>query len=319
MIGGSTSRRAFSMTEMIVVIAIIIVLLGLLFPALAGVRSTGQMTKSMAKLRQIGTWMTLYSTDNRDFIVPSRFNYANMTYPGKTRNELDPLTRSGFIGQPGGGACGQHCGTWTDILWTLYVGHTFPEAMSELDYDYATDSPDENLHRLMGDALDDPFRSEAPNSNNAKLTTSGGGPSIGLPNPGPTPFGDGAQEAGLPGYFAANDYFATSGSVGFKQAGQIKVPARSMYAVDSFAGEIIDDTPEAFLVTLDPPELDPRTGAAKPGPCQVDFRYNDMCLMLFLDAHVEAVAPWDNICDLEGLGTQEIRIRNLQTRRPACQ
>ena len=47
---------------------------------------------------------------------------------------------------------------------------------------------------------------------------------------------------------------------------------------------------------------------------QVDFRYSGMCLMLFLDGHVEPQGEWNDICDLEGPGGRGIRIRDL-TRR----
>ena len=53
-------HRGFSLTELLVVLALIVVLLGLLVPALVGVKSTGLMTTSMSNLRQIGTWMRMY-------------------------------------------------------------------------------------------------------------------------------------------------------------------------------------------------------------------------------------------------------------------
>ncbi len=59
------ARRGFTLTELMVVIGIIVVLLGLLLPALAGVFSSGRMTKSMSNMRQIGQWMRMYSSDNR--------------------------------------------------------------------------------------------------------------------------------------------------------------------------------------------------------------------------------------------------------------
>ena len=99
-------RRGFSLTELLVVITLIAVLLGLLFPALAGIRSTGLMTTSMSNLRQIGVWMRMYSNDNREFIVPSRFDYSNNTYKGKVRA---PLDKDGSPIDPGVG--NRHAGT----------------------------------------------------------------------------------------------------------------------------------------------------------------------------------------------------------------
>ena len=62
---------------------------------------------------------------------------------------------------------------------------------------------------------------------------------------------------------------------------------------------------------------------------QVDFRYSDMCLMLFLDGHSEPHTKWAGIEELEGfaetddqgnvvgayrLDHRQIRIRNLDRR-----
>ena len=133
----SLSRRGFSMVEVMVVIAIIAVLLGLLFPVLAGFRKSGQMTKSMAHLRQVAGWMTLYAGDNRDFIVPSQFDYAPQPgapprYSGKVRSEIlmDPV-RIGRL----------HAGTWADIIWTEFKLGVFPEAVEGFGHDYRYDSP----------------------------------------------------------------------------------------------------------------------------------------------------------------------------------
>ncbi len=43
---------------------------------------------------------------------------------------------------------------------------------------------------------------------------------------------------------------------------------------------------------------------------QVDFRYNEYCLMLFLDGHVTPEAPWIDLDDLEL--NRKIRVRGLQ-------
>ncbi|MBT8487138.1 MAG: prepilin-type N-terminal cleavage/methylation domain-containing protein, partial [Phycisphaerae bacterium] len=71
----TSPRRGFTITELLVVIAVIVVLLGLLLPALAGVWSTGTMAKSMTNMRQVALWMTEYSASNNDTVLPSRFNY----------------------------------------------------------------------------------------------------------------------------------------------------------------------------------------------------------------------------------------------------
>jgi prepilin-type N-terminal cleavage/methylation domain-containing protein len=183
----SAFRRGFTLTELLVVIGIIILLIGLLLPALAGVHTSGLMSKSMSNMRQIGTWMRLYSSDNREYILPSRFDYSGTSYPGKVRSASGPP-----LSTP---QCGPNCGTWTDILWTVFAVGVFPESPSNPGYDYRFDSPDRTLYDRLGGDLDNPFRSAVDNTQN-------------MPNGDlPTPFGTGAQEKGLPGYFAANDFF----------------------------------------------------------------------------------------------------------------
>ncbi|MCZ6736130.1 MAG: prepilin-type N-terminal cleavage/methylation domain-containing protein [Planctomycetota bacterium] len=283
------ARRGFTLTELMVVIGIIVVLLGLLLPALAGVFSGGLMTKSMSNMRQIGTWMRMYSSDNREFIVPSQFDYSYpdcpTCYRGKVRSAATPP-----LGE-------QHKGTWTDILWTVFAGGVFPTGQADPQgYDYRFDSPDQDLYDRLGGDLENPFRSAALNTRNAP---GGAGPGP-FGTPGPTPFGSGAQERGQPGYFAANNFFNADQEVDpearFYTTGQIKAPERSMYLVDSIAGETIEDEPEPFQA----------------GPTlEVDFRYSGVCVMLFLDGHVEPVGQWQDICELEGPDGRSIRISNL--------
>ena len=178
--------------------------------------------------------------------------------------------------------------------------------------DYRFDSPDQALYDRLGGDLENPFRSAALNKRNAP-TPGGTGPA---PSGGsdPTPFGSGAQEIGQPGYFAANNFFNADQDIDpqakFYTTGQIKAPERSMYLVDSVAGETIEDEECPFLNGDcdgdDFPDL------------EVDFRYSGVCLMLFLDGHVEPVGQWQEICELEGLDGRSIRIRSLTSNVSPC-
>ncbi len=329
-------RRGFSITEILVVIGVIVALLGLLFPVLAGFRKSGQMTKSMAHLRQVAAWLTLYAGDNRDFIVPSQFDYAPQPgnpprYSGKVRSEI--LSQPVPIGR-------LHAGTWADILWTEFKLGVFPEAAAPwpqgFGHDYRYDSPGGLFYGqsiypddpgLVFD-IDNPLRSAAANTRDTYSRYDLA-----------TPYGAGAGEKGLPGYFAANNFFnADPGATDIRTGvsipdawfthGQIRAPERSMYLVDSFAGEVIQPWPKRYKLPILP---DSRTGEIDdpdpdiPQEIRVDFRYSDLCLMLFLDGHSETQAKWRTIEDLEGWTTEQdfldsrkpsrgIRIRHLDRR-----
>ncbi len=289
-------RPGFTLTELLVVIALIAVLLSLLLPALGGVLLSGKMASSMGNLKQISEWCRMYSTDNREFIVPSRFDYDDPdpdAYRGKVRSQAT-------IGEP-------HKGTWTDILWTVCEVGAFPEAEAgqppcDLGQDYRYDSPDFRLYACRGGSMKNPFRAAAPNSFDAAGSGGFQGAGTGMP----TPFGPGAREKGSPGYFAANDFFSsvdTPAAPGqWYTTGEIVRPERSMYVVDSFAGETIAPLPEPFATDPPPPDI----GFTQ----EVDFRYTGWtCLMLFLDDHVEPVTRFQDLADLED--KRGIRVRDL--------
>ena len=289
---GSHNRPAgFTIVEVLVVIGVIVVLAGILLPALVGVRKTGLMTESMSNMKQISTWMRLYSTDNRDHILPSQFNYSENPNKGKVRSTQ---VATGDM----------HKGTWADILWTINEIGVFPDAGNPAALDYRFDSPDRALYDTMNGVINiNVLRSAANNSR---------------PTPGspvgefPRPFGQGGDNTGEAGYFAANNFFNSDEESptynGWFTNGQIKAPDRSMYLVDSVAGETIEDDEGIDIVghrPFDNSESNPNLGTL-----EVDFRYpGDVCLMLFLDGHIDPVGEWD---DLEHLQDgMQIRVRHL--------
>lgn len=289
----SSNHRAFTLVEILVVIAVIVILLALLLPALRAVTTTGDQTASMSNMRQIGTWMRAYSSDNREFVLPSRFDYSENAYPGTVRS---------------GEAFGdeEHTGIWADILWTNYTDRAFAQAVSEFGHDYANAAPDTALIEHIPD-LTSPFRSLSPNTRNAPEDLNG--------IPIHKVDGEGAHERGLPGYFAANDFFnarpdAPEGPNGeptppkgrWYTTAQIRAADRSMYLVDSFYGATIRPVPAPFDTPND--EENPTI--------QVDFRYDDACIMLFMDGSVRSQTPWDSIDQLES--RRQIRVRELTKR-----
>jgi len=216
-----TGRRGFTLTEVLVTVALIAVLLALLLPALGGVLGSGRMARAASNMRWIGTAMGLYSGDARDVILPSRFNHQDAAFPGHARSQesLDEEWRLR--------------GTWADIVWTQNGLGAFPEAGVALGHDYRYDSPDERLYDLTGD-FKNPLRSSAANT----IDTARGDLA--------TPYGIGALERADPGYFAANNFFdddklsLTRNRLGPFTNAQIRIPERSLYLIDSFAGEIIN-------------------------------------------------------------------------------
>jgi type II secretory pathway pseudopilin PulG len=274
----------FTLVEVLVVIGVIAALIAILAAALSGVFRTTKFVSATNNLKQIATYMNLYSNDERDYIVPSQFDYylaANTGGAVKVRSDSRPQ-----VGE-------QFKGTWTDILWTVFEVGSFPEAglapPAGLGNDYRYDSPDKALYELesvKANGIQNPFRSPVLNTK----STPGGND--------PRPYGNGADEQSLPGFFAANNFFDSTTN-GFFTTGQIKVPERSVYLVDSFAGEVIEDEDKPWNVAG--------------GTSDVDFRYENSCLFLFLDGHVSSLqTPWTNLDSLEE--KRQVRIRNLDQR-----
>jgi type II secretory pathway pseudopilin PulG len=297
------SRKAFTIVEMLVVTGVIALLIAVLVPALSGGLRSASMAKSMNKLKQIHTWLSNYSSENREYIVPSQFDYtaSAAAYAVKVRSDAD---------LPG---AERYKGTWTDILW-VYSGLGQQQVMMDQSQPantdkYMFDSPDKAAYDNDPD-IDSPFRSSESNTRDY-------GAGNGIPTPFGPPFGNttvgGATESGLPGYFAANNFFnSTTGN--WYVTGQIKTTDRSLYAVDSVAGETIDPDP-AVNGPWDNPTVDGASAAAAPNQ-QVDFRYNGTCLMLMLDGHSEPQSPFRDLWELEGYVSsgsgQQIQGRNVR-------
>lgn len=304
--------KAFTLVEILVVLGVIALLIGLIFPALLRVGRVAKKTESMSRMRQISMWMGEYSSDNGDVILPSQFDYSDSAlnpYPGKVRSI--PSSTGGLTLSAGA----ENQGTWTDILWTINnlsnMVATLPSAEAELGFSFRYDSPTKELYDYLDNDLTNPLRSAAFNTN---LALEGGTL---------TPFGNGADSLNRPGFFAANNFFNNSPDVpgspplGFWHTnGQIRVPDRSMYLVDSFYGEIIEPDADAYGILVNSGSGDgPTKSTLDPDDIgEVDFRYSGTCLMLFLDGHIENVGPWPSLDFLQN--TLQINITNPLSSTP---
>src|SRR5438477_635685 len=77
------SRRCgFSLVEMLVVLGIIILVIGLLIPAVMNARRASRQTQCASNLRQIGALLIMYANANNDY-VPMGYNgfYPKVTDP----------------------------------------------------------------------------------------------------------------------------------------------------------------------------------------------------------------------------------------------
>ncbi len=338
--------RAFTIIELMTVIVIIGILIAITVPAITSGWKLSAKAESMNRMKQISTWMTLYGSDNRDAILPSQFDYSNASNPGKVCSDFTDVRK--------------HRGTWADILWTennLYDKVMSSSAIRDPNADvddpqpyrgrpyYRYKAPDGAVYDSADNYDSNPLRSVVPNTHN-------------FPRPvgsnAPMPYGNGASEQGLAGFFAANDHFNQRLGNNYTY-GQIKQPSISMYLVDSMAGETIG--PEVgehawatSLSDIDGPEVPTdeeaywdsfrdayefgqitSTGGGSganagtgrdESPGQVDFRYGDQCLMLFLDGHIESVGRWNSLETLEtgNEDGQRIRVTGLTDKHsPICE
>jgi len=68
-------RPAFTLVELLVVIAIIALLLAILLPALSRAKAKAREVACLNNLKQLQTCAKLYSLDNDDFLPPNRYVY----------------------------------------------------------------------------------------------------------------------------------------------------------------------------------------------------------------------------------------------------
>ena len=306
-------HRAFTIVEILVVVSIIAVLVSFLMVALSGSQDAAKTAKVNVKLKEIGQWMSLWSGENNDRVLPSQFDYIDEAAAGtpitirRDANAPDDNANDAFTR-------GQYQGTWADILWTDNNMHqtfglrdTYDENDSMATLRWESDSPDNDIYDVHK-SFSHPFRSTFNNTT------------------GP--------DADYPGYFAANDFFDsrsdndadgdTSSTLDkYYTYAMLHSPGRSVYLVDSKTGTTISDEPEPWVATagtVDGPIHQDSLNEA----CEIDFRYGDECLMLMLDGSIQRVARWSERGPSDPIPPgfdptlygQGIRVHQLTRRKP---
>ncbi len=75
-IASGVGPAAFTLVELLVVIAIIAILASLLLPALSAAKQTAQSISCVNNLKQMGVAMVMYSDDNADRLVPAEYDVS---------------------------------------------------------------------------------------------------------------------------------------------------------------------------------------------------------------------------------------------------
>jgi prepilin-type N-terminal cleavage/methylation domain-containing protein len=84
------SSKAFTLIELLVVIAIIAILAAILFPVFAQAKKAAKQSVAISNLKQLGTSLQIYLSDNDDVQVPRYTNDA--TLPIRTEKNWKMLT-----------------------------------------------------------------------------------------------------------------------------------------------------------------------------------------------------------------------------------
>ena len=303
----TNKTRGFTIVELMVVIFVIAILTAFLLSAVTRSTSAAKTLETKNSLREIHSWMQAWSGDNKERVLPSQFDW----FDEKISGALIQVRDGDHLGSEQ-----QYKGTWTDILWSMNSMHE-TYALHETvapDHTYLrwkSDSPNADIYNTKPN-FNNPFRSQLLNSRDfyAEIDAA------------PKPFGPGAQERDLDGFFAANNFFdarsdqdghpdggaiSTSKVDRYYTYGMLNAPSKSLYLVDSVAGEIIshkttggeeDESAWLFDFGRGSLSLNGAIDKDKNPTGEIDYRYgaeNGSCLILLLDGHIVQETPWNRL------------------------
>ena len=89
------ARRAFTIVELLAVIAIVAALIALLFPALRAAHHRAQVTKCLANLRSLQQASLAYSADEAGWLIDARLPHGGLDQ-GSDESFVDLLAREGY-------------------------------------------------------------------------------------------------------------------------------------------------------------------------------------------------------------------------------
>lgn len=88
------TRRGFTLVELLVVVGILAILVALLLPALVQARYQARTTACLSNMRQCGTAMTVYATQNNGTLPGQDGIYVPVTNPDSWVNKLRPILKN---------------------------------------------------------------------------------------------------------------------------------------------------------------------------------------------------------------------------------
>lgn len=178
--GGRAGRRAFSLIELLVSVAIIATLIAILSPSLSQARRAGMLAKCMSNMRQVSTASLMYNTDN-DGYFPRTMETVSTGFPVTVswwaiqnyQGALNPYiqTSKGGVGEDG--LARGKAGVWFDpadpdawipAMWGSFVDNGLITGVARKDT--RIPSPSETVYatlrerhwaKVTGNAVPDPL------------------------------------------------------------------------------------------------------------------------------------------------------------------